>query len=117
MKVADDVTTQRLNAEGVDPLVLAGVNDANLLELGRQTGTRVNMRGDLVSIVGSSESVERAAAIAQRMIDAARQKQVLDADDVLRIPTAPEFLLPSMGTGPSPAVPAVRTATKPRSMR
>jgi phosphate starvation-inducible PhoH-like protein len=85
VKVADDVTTQRLSAEGVDPLVLAGVNDANLLELVRQTGTRVNMRGDLVSIVGSSESVERAAAIAQRMIDAARQKQILDADDVLRM--------------------------------
>ncbi|MFN8572547.1 MAG: PhoH family protein [Gemmatimonadaceae bacterium] len=84
MTVADDVT-HRLNAEGVDPLVLAGVHDANLLELGRQTGTRVAMRGDVLSIVGPQEAVERAAALGQRMIDAARQRQTLEADDVLRM--------------------------------
>jgi len=80
-----DETTKRLNAEGVDPLVLAGVHDANLLELGKQTATRVSMRGDIVAIAGPSEQVERAAVIAQRMIDAARQRQSLEADDVLRM--------------------------------
>ncbi|MEP7344226.1 MAG: PhoH family protein [Gemmatimonadaceae bacterium] len=78
-------TTKRLSAEGVDPLVLAGVHDANLLELGRQTATRVSMRGDIFSIAGPTEHVERAAVIAQRMIDAARQRQSLEADDVLRM--------------------------------
>lgn len=83
--MSDDVITQRLNAEGVDPLVLSGVNDANLLELARQTGTRVAMRGDLVSIAGTADNVERASGLAQRMIDVARQRQTLDADDVLRM--------------------------------
>ena len=83
--VPDDSTTQRLNAEGADLLVLAGVNDANLVELSRQTGARIALRGDTLSVAGSPESVERATAIAQRMIDAARQRLTLDADDVLRM--------------------------------
>ena len=83
--VPDETTTQRLNAEGADLLVLAGVNDANLVELSRQTGARVALRGDTLSVAGPPESVERATAIAQRMIDAARQRLTLDADDVLRM--------------------------------
>jgi phosphate starvation-inducible PhoH-like protein len=83
--VPDESTTQRLNAEGADLLVLAGVNDANLIELARQTGARVALRGDVVSIAGAPDSVERATTIAQRMIDAARQRLTLDADDVLRM--------------------------------
>jgi phosphate starvation-inducible protein PhoH and related proteins len=83
--VPDDSPTQRLNAEGADLLVLAGVNDANLIELARQTGARIALRGDTLSVAGAPESVERATAIAQRMIDAARQRLTLDADDVLRM--------------------------------
>jgi phosphate starvation-inducible PhoH-like protein len=83
--VPDDSTTQRLNAEGADLLVLAGVNDANLVELSRQTGARVALRGDTLSVAGAPDAVERATAIAQRMIDAARQRLTLDADDVLRM--------------------------------
>jgi len=83
--VTEETLTQRLSAEGVDPLTLAGVNDANLTELARQTGARVAMRGDVLSLSGAPDVVERAVAVAQRMIDAARQRQVLDADDVLRM--------------------------------
>ncbi len=81
----DDPTTQRLNVEGADQLILAGVNDANLSELSRQTGARIALRGDVLSVSGAPDSVERAAGIAQRMIDAARQRLALDADDVLRM--------------------------------
>jgi phosphate starvation-inducible PhoH-like protein len=74
-----------LNTEGADLLTLAGVNDANLIELQRQTGTRVTLRGDTLTLVGTAEAVERAASVAQRMIDAAKQGTVLEADDVLRM--------------------------------
>jgi hypothetical protein len=43
--MSDDVV-HRLSVEGVDPLALAGVNDANLLELARRLGVRVSLRGD-----------------------------------------------------------------------
>ena len=83
--MTDEQTTHRLNTEGADLLTLAGVNDANLIELQRQTGTRVALRGDTLTLVGSADAVERATSVAQRMIDAAKQGTVLDADDVLRM--------------------------------
>jgi len=79
----DETITQRISVEGADPLTLSGVNDANLTELAKQTGARVALRGDVLTVSGSSESVDRASAIAQRMIDAARQRMPLEADDVL----------------------------------
>jgi phosphate starvation-inducible PhoH-like protein len=82
--VPDETTTQRLSVEGADLLLLAGVNDANLNELARITATRVSLRGDTMTLAGPSEAVERAVPIAQRMIDAARQRLMLDADDILR---------------------------------
>ena len=81
----DDTITQRLNVEGADLLTLSGVNDANLTELAKQTGARVALRGDVLTVSGTSESVDRASAVAQRMIDAARQRVPLEADDVLRM--------------------------------
>lgn len=81
----DETNTQRLSIEGADPLTLAGVNDANLVELQRVTGARVALRGDTLTIGGSAETVERAVSIAQRMIDSARQRAPLDSDDVLRL--------------------------------
>ena len=83
--MTDEQTTHRLNTEGADLLTLAGVNDANLIELQRQTGTRVTLRGDTLTLVGTAEAVERARSVAQRMIDSAKQGTVLDADDVLRM--------------------------------
>jgi len=83
--LTDEQSTHRLNTEGADLLTLAGVNDANLIELQRQTGTRVTLRGDTLTLVGLADAVERATSVAQRMIDAAKQGTVLDADDVLRM--------------------------------
>ena len=81
----DETITQRINVEGADLLTLSGVNDSNLTELARQTGARIALRGDTLTVSGTSESVDKATSIAQRMIDAARQRMPLEADDVLRM--------------------------------
>jgi phosphate starvation-inducible PhoH-like protein len=52
---------QRLSTEGVDLLILAGVNDANLVELARQTGVRVALRGEALTLNGQAEPLARAA--------------------------------------------------------
>ena len=74
-----------MSTEGADPLTLAGVNDSNLIELSRLGGVKVALRGDTMTIVGPSEFVDRAANIAMRMIEAARQRRDLTPDDVLRM--------------------------------
>ena len=83
--MSDDTITHRLSTEGVDLLTLAGVNDANLIELSRLTGAKVSLRGDTLTMNGPVEIVERAASLAQRMIDQAKQQMTLNADDVLRM--------------------------------
>jgi phosphate starvation-inducible PhoH-like protein len=79
----------RLSTEGVDLLTLAGVNDANLVELARITGARLALRGEALTLGGSAEQLERAVPIAERMIVLARQRVTLTPDDVLRISLDP----------------------------
>jgi len=78
---------QRLSVEGVDPLALAGVNDANLLELSKRLGVRVSLRGDNLSLAGSAEAVERALPVVQALVDLARMGagETLDTHDVERV--------------------------------
>ena len=83
--MSDDTITHRLSTEGADLLTLAGVNDANLIELARSFGVRVALRGDALTLNGALQPVERATAVAQRMIDAAKQRVSLTPDDVLRL--------------------------------
>lgn len=83
--MADESVTQKLSTEGADPLTLAGVNDGNLVELSRLGGVRVTLRGDTMTITGPQEFVERAVGIAERMIEAAKQRRELSPDDVLRM--------------------------------
>jgi phosphate starvation-inducible PhoH-like protein len=66
-------------------LTLAGVNDENLVELSKQSGAKIALRGDTLSITGTQDAVNRAAPIAKRMIDTAKQQMELTADDVLRM--------------------------------
>ncbi|MHB1222426.1 MAG: PhoH family protein [Gemmatimonadaceae bacterium] len=116
--MADEGVTRRVDVEGADLLTLAGVNDANLVELARQTGARVSLRGDALTLSGSAESVDRAASVAQRMIDTARQRLPLDPDDVLRLALEP---VPRNGTGatadeaPRIALPGVRKLVQPKT--
>jgi phosphate starvation-inducible PhoH-like protein len=83
--VSDGNVTHKLSVEGADPLTLAGVNDGNLVELSRVGGVKVTLRGDILTISGPGTFVERAVEIANRMIEAARQRRDLTPDDVLRM--------------------------------
>ena len=97
--------TARLTTDGADLLTLAGVGDANLLELQRVCAIRATLRGDALVLAGTALAVEKATPVAQRMIDAARRRDVLDADDVIR------FSLDTNGdttAGPRLVLPGVR---------
>jgi phosphate starvation-inducible protein PhoH and related proteins len=83
--VSDENVTQKMSTEGADPLSLAGVNDGNLIELSRLGGVKVALRGDTLTLSGPASFVGRAAGIAGRMIEAARQRRDLTPDDVLRM--------------------------------
>ncbi|MEP6833649.1 MAG: PhoH family protein, partial [Gemmatimonas sp.] len=83
--MSGEITTVRVNIEGVDQMLLAGVNDGNLIELTRSTGARVALRGDAISITGDAENVARAEAIANAMVTMARDGRDIGADDVLRL--------------------------------
>ena len=66
-------------------LTLAGVNDANLLELSRLFGVKVSLRGDALVITGATDFVQRAVAVGRRMVELASQRDELTPDDVLRL--------------------------------
>ncbi|HEV8598422.1 MAG TPA: PhoH family protein [Gemmatimonadales bacterium] len=76
--------SQRLNIEGADPLLLAGVNEANLAELERATGARVSLRGDTLTLSGSVEQLDRATVVAQALLDMARVGEAVTPEDVHR---------------------------------
>jgi phosphate starvation-inducible PhoH-like protein len=80
-----DSTTEKLTTEGADMLTLAGVNDANLLELSRLFGVKVSLRGETMVISGAPEFVQRAVSVGRRMVEIARQRDELTPDDVLRL--------------------------------
>jgi phosphate starvation-inducible PhoH-like protein len=114
--VSESVTTQRLDTAGADLLTLAGVNDSNLVELAKQTGVKVALRGDALILTGPASAVSQGVQLAQRMIDAARQRMDLTPDDVVRLSMEGPDALPADGDGePRIALPGVRKLIKPRS--
>ena len=74
----------RLDAEGVDPLLLAGVNDRNLQELNQLFGIRVILRGDRVILSGPLAAVEQAVPVVQHIIELARLRAPFDSHDINR---------------------------------
>lgn len=83
-----DQVTHRISTEGADPLLLAGVNDANLVELQRTFGLRVSFRGDTLSLAGSPEQIERAVPVIHGLVDLVRMGEVVSVDDVARLAAA-----------------------------
>ena len=73
--MTETAVTHRVSTEGADLLTLAGVNDANLVELARLSGARLALRGDQLSVTGAPASVDRAVSVAQRMVELARQRE------------------------------------------
>jgi phosphate starvation-inducible PhoH-like protein len=78
------IVEHRLDAEGADQLLLAGVNDANMKEVGRLFGVRVVLRGDHVILSGELEAVERAVPVTHHLIELARLRAPFDTTDVAR---------------------------------
>jgi phosphate starvation-inducible protein PhoH and related proteins len=113
--LTDEPTVQRLSTEGADMLTLAGVNDENLVELSKQTGAKVALRGDTLTLTGTQEAVTRASPIAQRMIDTAKQEMPLTADDVLRM----SIEVPRDGNGSEDnlriVLPGIRRVIQPKT--
>jgi phosphate starvation-inducible protein PhoH len=83
------VVDHRLDAEGADQLLLAGVNDANMQQLASLFGIRVVLRGDQLLLSGEMERLERAVPVIQHLIELARLRAPFDGGDVARI--AEEF--------------------------
>jgi len=78
------VVEHRLDAEGADPLLLAGVNDAHLQELTRLYGVRVVLRGDHVILSGDLEAVESGVPLVRHLIELARMRAPFDTHDIAR---------------------------------
>jgi len=110
-------TTVRVSVEGVDPLALAGVNDANLIELARQVGVRVALRGDALSLIGAPEAVERAAPIAQALVDLVRMGETLDPREVRRVAAeGPQDALAQAASGDLKIIlPGLRRVIQPKT--
>ena len=113
--MSDESVTRKLNTEGADLLTLAGVNDTNLIELSRIGGVKVALRGETMTLTGPEDLIDRAQAIGQRMIEAARQRRDLSADDVLRMSDAADNFEHAEGNGaggsfggPRIALPGIR---------
>ncbi len=109
-------TTQRFGIEGADPLMLAGVNDANLVELGRVLGIRATMRGDTLAVSGPGEQVDRAAAVVQGLIDLARIGEAVTPDIINRLVT--DGVMPADLAAPGEGrilLPGLRRAILPKT--
>jgi phosphate starvation-inducible protein PhoH and related proteins len=113
----DDTTTQhRMSAEGADPLLFAGVNDANLQELQRTLGVRISFRGDAVTVTGTGEQVERALPIVQGLLDLARMGESVTPDDVYRLAAdTPTAEMPAAGADGKIVLPGLRRAIAPKT--
>ncbi|MFI5232405.1 MAG: PhoH family protein [Gemmatimonadales bacterium] len=109
--VPESITT-RLSTEGADLLTLAGVSDANLNEIQKLYPVRVTLRGDTMALTGDPESVRRVLPVAQRMIDAAKQRAPLEPDDVLRMSMENGK---DAGTGERIVLPGVRKIIQPKT--
>lgn len=108
----------RLDVEGADQLILAGVNDANLQELARVCGCRVVIRDDQLVLSGSLAEVERCVPLAKHMIDLARMGAPFTPSDIRRfadVSTQPESLEPSAIEESRIVLPGSRKIITPRS--
>jgi phosphate starvation-inducible protein PhoH and related proteins len=113
--MADDIQ-QRLSAEGADPLLFAGVNDANIVELQRALGVRVSFRGDAVTVMGAADQLERATPVVQGLLDLARMGEPVTSEDVRRLASeGPGSELPAAPADGKIILPGLRRAIVPKS--
>ncbi len=84
MANGDTIVEHRLDAEGIDHLMLAGVNDRNFQELTQLFGIRLVLRGDRLLLSGEVEAMERAVPVIQHLIELARLRAPFDVHDIAR---------------------------------
>lgn len=84
MANGETIVEHRLDAEGADQLMLAGVNDRNFQELSRLFGVRAVLRGDHLILSGGLDGVERAVPVAQHLIELSRLRVPFDTPDISR---------------------------------
>jgi len=112
---APETATTRVSVEGADMQMLAGVNDGNLVELGRATGTRVALRGDSLTIAGDTDNVARAESIATAMVMLVREGKTLGADDVLRLSLVERPADAPAATNGALVLPGARRGVQPKT--
>ena len=110
MKADANDVVHRLSTEGADPLLLGGVNDVNLLELQRALGVRATLRGDILTLGGTLEQIERATPVVQGLIDLARMGESIAPEDVYRIASEPGAELPATTGDGRIVLPGMRKA-------
>ena len=115
-RTAPEDGIQRFSTEGADPLLLGGVNDVNLLELGRVFGVRVSLRGDALTVAGAAEPLERAGLIVPGLIDLARMGEPVTPEIIQRLAAdgvlPPELATPGEGRI---VLPGLRRAILPKT--
>ncbi len=84
MPNGETIVEHRLDTEGADQLMLAGVNDRNIQELSRLFGVRAVLRGNQLILSGSLEAVEAAVPVVQHVIELSRLRVPFDTPDLAR---------------------------------
>jgi len=120
MTNADDtVLEHRLDAEGADQLLLAGVNDVNFQEFAKIFGLRVVLRRDQVVLSGPLSAVERATPVVRHMIECASLREPFEVSDISRFADEADALGDSGLVSPTEemriALPGTRKAISPKS--
>ncbi|HEY0931505.1 MAG TPA: PhoH family protein [Gemmatimonas sp.] len=114
-RAAETTATARISVEGADQQLLAGVNDGNLVELGRATGVRVALRGDHLSLTGDAEAIARAEGVAAAMVAMVRDGKSVTADDVLRLSLIERPADAPGATNGSLVLPGARRGVQPKT--
>lgn len=82
--VQGTVVEHRLDAEGVDPLLLAGVNDSNIQEVAGLFDIRLILRGDTVILSGELAAIARATPLVQHLLELSRLRVPFETNDIAR---------------------------------
>jgi phosphate starvation-inducible protein PhoH and related proteins len=115
----DTIVEHRLDADGADLLMLAGVNDRNMQEVTRIFGIRVVMRGSHLILSGDLRAVERSVPVVQHMIELSRLRAPFDVPDIGRFADGADALGPEGIVHPTEqiriAIPGSRKVIVPKS--
>ncbi len=109
----------RLDAEGVDPLLLTGANDTNMREVATLCDIRLVLRGDHLILSGELSAVAEAVPLVQHLIELSRLHQPFDRNDIARFAEdlaarGPEGVV-SPETDVQIALPGSRKVIRPKS--